>query len=79
MPSILLRNLPEETHKELKRRAAEHRQSTGAEIRQILEVAVRPSAPIRLGSELAALGRQFGGVDLHIDRDTAPAETPDLG
>ncbi len=79
MPSVVVRNLPEETHRALKLRAQEHGRSTEAEIREILERVVRPSESIRLGSELAALGRQFGGVDLRIERDTTPAETVTFG
>lgn len=79
MPSVVVRNLPEETHRALKLRAAEHGRSTEAEIREIIESAVRPSQRVRLGSELAAIGRQFGGVDLRIERDRTPAETVNFG
>lgn len=74
MPSVLVRNLPEKTHRALKLRAAKHGRSTGAKILEILESVVRPSEPVRLGSELAALGRQFGSVDLRIERNTIPAD-----
>ncbi len=37
------------------------------------EVAVRPEQRIKLGSELAAIGREFGGVDLDLNRDETPA------
>lgn len=57
MPSVFIRNLPEETHRALKRRAVEHGRSTEAEIRDIIESAVSTPQRIRLGSELAALGR----------------------
>ena len=72
---MTIRNLPEETHLALKARAAAHGRSTEAEIREILENAVRPQERIKLGSELAAIGRAFGGVDLDIERDTTPAGT----
>jgi plasmid stability protein len=78
MPSVLIRNLPEETHRALKLRAVKHGRSTEAEIREIIECAVKPAKRILLGSELAALGREFGGVDLSIERDKAPAETVDF-
>jgi len=75
MPAVTIRNLPEATHRALKAQAARHGRSTEAEIREIIENAVRPKDRIRLGSELAAIGREFGGVDLDIDRDQTPAGT----
>ena len=74
MPVITVRNLPEEIHRALKLRAARHGRSTEAEIREILKEAVRPKARVKIGSELAAFGRRFGGVDLEISRDQAPTE-----
>lgn len=74
MAAVTIRNLPEETHRALKVRAAQHGRSTEAEIRDIIERAVRPQKRIKLGSELAAIGREFGGVDLDIERDTTPAD-----
>ena len=44
MAAITVRNLPDETHRALKRRAAEHGRSTEAEIRAIPEDAVRPDS-----------------------------------
>lgn len=75
MPAVTIRNLPEETHRALKARAAEHGRSTEAEIRRILEDAVHPPERVRLGSALAAIGRAFGGVDLDFERDRTPAPT----
>jgi antitoxin FitA len=75
MAAVTIRNLPEATHRALKQRAAEHGRSTEAEIREIIENAVRPSGRIMLGAELAAIGREFGGVDLNIERDKVPADT----
>jgi plasmid stability protein len=60
MPALTIRNLPEETHRALRVRAAEHGRSTEAEIRDILEKAARPEGRIKLGSLLAAIGRQAG-------------------
>ncbi|HEX7361839.1 MAG TPA: hypothetical protein VF283_15215 [Bryobacteraceae bacterium] len=42
MRAISIRNLPEETYRTLKLRAAQHGRSAEAEIRAILEAAVRP-------------------------------------
>ncbi|WP_428489885.1 FitA-like ribbon-helix-helix domain-containing protein [Rhodopila sp.] len=78
MPAVTVRNLTAETHRALKVRAAEHGRSTEAEIREIIENAVRPQDRIKLGSELAAIGREFGGVDLAITSDKTPAEIVDF-
>ena len=74
MSVVTVRNLPEETHRALKMRAARHGRSTEAEIREILEEAVRPHTRVRIGSELAAFGQRFGGLDLDTTRDPAPTE-----
>jgi antitoxin FitA len=72
MATVTVRNLSSETHRALKARAAHHGRSTGAEIRAILEEAVRPREPVKVGSALAEFGRRFGGVDLSVARDGAP-------
>ncbi len=77
MPVVTVRNLPEETHRALRLRAVQHGRSTEAEIRDILEHAVRPAARVLIGSALAAFGQQAGGLDLDIRRSpdpTVPAE-----
>ena len=72
MPAVTIRNLPEATHRALKARAAKHGRSTEAEVRLIIETAVRPRERVRLGSALAELGRKYGGIDLTIERDQTP-------
>ncbi len=74
MRVITVRNLPEETHRALRLRAARHGRSTEAEIREILEEAVRPETRVKLGSELAAFGQRFGGIDLDLAREQTPTE-----
>ena len=74
MASVTVRNLPDETHRALRVRAATHGRSTEAEIRAILENAVHPEGRIKLGSLLAEIGREVGGIDLEIKRDKTPAE-----
>jgi plasmid stability protein len=69
MAVVTVRNLPEETHRALRLRAAQHGRSTEAEIRMILEDAVRPEGRLKVGSALAAFGRRFGGLDLNVTRD----------
>jgi antitoxin FitA len=72
MPALTVRNLSEETHRALRIRAARHGRSTEAEVRTILDDAVRPKEQIKLGSMLAAIPREMGGVDLDIRRDPTP-------
>lgn len=74
MSSITVRNLPEETHRALRVRAATAGRSTEAEVRAILESIVRPPSRIKLGSLLAEIGRQAGGVELVVERDKTPAD-----
>ncbi len=78
MAAVTVRNIPEKTHRALKLRAARNGRSTEAEIRKILEDAVSSSAEIGLGSQLAALGRRFGGIELNIKRDKRPVEPADF-
>ena len=74
MSSITVRNVPEETHRALRVRAAMAGRSTEAEVRAILENVARPEGRIKLGSLLAEIGQQEGGVDIEIERDRSPAE-----
>lgn len=74
MASVTVRNIPDETHRALRVRAATHGRSTEAEIRAILENAVHPEGRVKLGTLLAEIGREVGGVDLEIKRDKTPTE-----
>ncbi len=74
MAVITIRNLPAETHRALRVRAAGHGRSTEAEVRAILDAAVRPADRLKMGSALVELFRPLGGVDLEIDRDRTPAQ-----
>jgi plasmid stability protein len=69
MAAVTVRNLPDAVHRALKIRAARHGHSTEAEIREILETAVQSLARVKLGSALAAIGQEFGGIELEIERD----------
>jgi plasmid stability protein len=73
-----IRNLSAETYDALRVRAAQHGRSTEAEVRAILDEAVRPQAPVRLGTLLAQIGRDFGGVGLQLTRDPAAAKPGSL-
>jgi plasmid stability protein len=72
--AIAIRNLSAETHRALKLRAARHGRSAEAEVRAILDEAVRPKGRLKVGAEMAAFGRRFGGVDLQTIRDPSPTE-----
>ena len=72
MASVTVRNLPDEVHRALRIRAAQNGRSTEAEIREILDAAVRPDKRLKLGSALAALGDKHA-VDLKIVRDKEPS------
>lgn len=78
MPAVTIRNLSEETHRALKHRAKQNKRSTEAEIRAILNEAAKRDEPIKLGTELYHIGQRFGGVELDIERDTAPSEGVDF-
>jgi len=78
MAAVTVRNLPDAVHRALKVRAARHGHSTEAEIREILESAVCSSERLKLGSALAAIGQEFGGVDLEIEREKAPSQVVDF-
>lgn len=71
MAAITIRNLPEETARALKARATSAGRSTEAEVREILNAAVRP--PLGLGTALATLGKRVGGIDLTRARKRSPA------
>jgi plasmid stability protein len=58
--------------------AAHHGRSTEAEIRDILEAAVRPANRLRIGSAMGALSREAGLTNADFEaleegRDRAPA------
>ena len=79
MPAVTIRNLSDETHRALKIRAAQHNRSTEAEMRAILEAAVRPEGRLRLGTALAERSRKIGLSNADVGAleqtsDTAPAE-----
>jgi plasmid stability protein len=83
MADVTIRNLSEETHRALKVRAAQHNRSTEAEMRAILEAAVRPEGRLLLGTALSEIGRKYGITNADIEaleqvRDTRPAEPINL-
>lgn len=79
MPSVTVRNVPDEVHRALRVRAAQHGRSAEAEIREILENAVQPEGRVKLGSLLAGIGRKINLSDdefaiLEQSRDKSPAK-----
>ena len=84
MASITVRNVPDEVHRALRVLAAHHGRSAEAEIRNILEQAVKPAKRVRLGDALAALGRKVGLTDNDIAiidqaRNKSPAKPMRFG
>ncbi|BBU27161.1 hypothetical protein BTHE68_08950 [Burkholderia sp. THE68] len=79
MAMLTVRNLPDEVHRALRLRAAEHGRSTEAEVRDILEAAVKPEGRVKLGSFLTGFGREAGLSDREFAifeniRDRTPAK-----
>jgi len=62
MANLNVRNLPDEVHRAIRIQAAHHGRSTEAEIRDILERAAKPQGRVKLGSYLAAIAREAGGL-----------------
>jgi len=84
MAMLTVRKLPDEIHRALRARAVSHGQSMEAEVRAILESAVRPQGRVKLGSLLVEMGRQAKLSDEefalfeHV-RDRTPARPVSFG
>jgi plasmid stability protein len=83
MAAVTIRNLSEEVHRALKVRAARHNRSAEAEMRAILEAAVRPEGRLLLGTALSEIGQKYGVTKADVEaleqvRDTRPAEPINL-
>lgn len=83
MTTITVRNLPAEVRRALRVRAAQHGRSMEAEVREILESAVKPQGRMRMGSMLAEVGRRVRLSDDEFAvfeqvRDRTPARPVDL-
>ena len=79
MAILTVRNVPDDVHRALRVRAAQHGRSTEAEVREILAAAVKPASRVRVGDALAAIGRKIGLTNedfavLESVRDKTPAE-----
>jgi antitoxin FitA len=82
MSDVLVRNLPEKTHRELKRRAKAHGRSVNAEIVAALDLAVEPNGKMGLGTQLQEWKKKIFGDDVdftfEIVRDKTPARYVDF-
>jgi plasmid stability protein len=82
MAILTVRNLPDEVHRALRLRAVQHGRSTEAEVRALLEEAVKPQGRLKLGSWLADIGRKVKLTDEEValinQRDTSVPRTVDL-
>lgn len=82
MAVLTVRNVPEEVHRALRVRAARHGRSTEAEVRAILEDAVKPEGRVKLGSLLAQIGHEAKLTEedyaVFDQREKAPARPIDF-
>lgn len=79
MAVVTIRNLSEEAHRALKVRAAHHNRSAEAEMRAILEAAVRTEGRLRLGTALSEMSRKIGLTNADVEAldhisDVSPVE-----
>lgn len=79
MAVLTVRNLPDDVHRALRVRAAQHGRSTEAEVRDILAAVVKPQERVRMGDALAAIGRTVGltnedAAAMDSLRDKTPAQ-----
>lgn len=79
MAMLTIRNLPDTVHRALRVRAAQHGQSTEAEVREILASVVKPEARTRMGDALSNLGKKIGLTNEDFEifnqvRDKKPAK-----
>jgi len=80
MPSITIRNVPDEVHRALRVLAARHGRSAEAEIREILANAVKPQGRVNLGTLLANIGRQASLTDAELTTlEQVRDKTPERG
>ena len=82
MAAVTIRKISEETHRAIKVRAKAKGRSAEAEMRSILDEAVRPAERVGLGSALAEFGKKYAeelaGVDFEVVRDQTPARWVDF-
>jgi antitoxin FitA len=78
MANVNVRNLPDDVHRAIRIQAAQHGRSTEAEIRSILERAAKPEGRVKLGSLLASIAREAGGMtdEEHAQLESGRIKSP---
>ena len=78
MANVNVRNLPDEVHRAIRIQAAQHGHSTEAEIRDILARAAMPAGRVKLGTFLASITRDVGGLtdEEHALFESARVKSP---
>ena len=59
MPSVTINDVPDDVHHAIGERAAQNGRSIEAEMREILEIAVKAEGRIKLGTYLAEIGQKL--------------------
>lgn len=59
--------MPDDVHRALRMRAARHGRSTEAEVRAILESAIKPEGRVHLGTLMYEIGRRAGLTDEDVN------------
>ncbi|HEX4321528.1 MAG TPA: Arc family DNA-binding protein [Acidobacteriaceae bacterium] len=82
MTDVLVRNIPEKTHHELKRRAKANGRSVNAEILARLDIKEEPEKRVGLGTQLQEWKKKVFGDDMdftfEVVRDKTPARFVDF-
>ena len=74
--SVTVRDVPEEVHRAIRVRAAQHGRSLQAEMLAIFEQAVKPEGRVKLGNLLGEIGREVKLTDEEVagfERDHSTA------
>jgi plasmid stability protein len=82
MATLTIRNVPDETKRRLRIRAAEHGHSMEAELRAIVERALESPKPAKetgLGERIHRRFAKLGGVELKLPERTPAREPLDFG
>lgn len=80
MAAVVIRNIPEATHRALRARAKAHGRTTEAEIRDILEAATNPAKEEQrtLGTDLHKLWKETGQWELRVPPRAEPTRIVDF-
>lgn len=74
--AVTVRDVPEEVHRAIRVRAAQHGRTLQAEMLAIFEQAVKPEGRVKLGNLLSEIGREVKLTDEEVagfERDQSPA------